>query len=87
MLVPERGDPTIKIGLFMLRCIQTLWIICLLVSSQALSMLTVGAFFSKATFCTLLTRHSEPNAWGGSIIRIYRSPLRMYVLPDGSDQD
>ncbi len=57
MLVPERGDPTTKIGLFMLRCMQTLRIISLLASSQALSMLTVGAFFSKATFCTLPTRN------------------------------
>jgi hypothetical protein len=36
MLVPERGDPTTKIGLFMFRSIQALRIIRLLAASQAL---------------------------------------------------
>jgi hypothetical protein len=36
MLVPERGDPTTKIGLVMLRCIQVLRIIHLFAGSQAL---------------------------------------------------
>jgi hypothetical protein len=35
MLVPERGDPTTKIGLFVSRCIQVLRIIHLFASSQA----------------------------------------------------
>jgi hypothetical protein len=47
MLVPERGDPTTKTGLFMLRCIQPLWVISLFTSSQALSIFIVGTFFCK----------------------------------------
>lgn len=39
MLVPERGDPTTKIGLFRLRCMQALRIIRLLARSQVLSAL------------------------------------------------
>lgn len=64
MLVPERGDPTTKTGLFMLRCIQPQWIIRLFTSSQALSIFTVGTFFSK----DILALYKQPIAitcWGG----------------------
>jgi len=58
MLVPERGDPTTKTGLFTLRCIQPLWVISLFLSSQASAFLPVGPSFSKDTLalCQLAFR-------------------------------
>ncbi len=48
MLVPERGDPTTKIGLFVLRCIQASTDYSLFSEQSSLSVLTVGALVMLA---------------------------------------
>jgi hypothetical protein len=57
MLVPERGDPTTKIGLFVLRCIQALRIIRLLATSQALRIQSMSLFAERRSIQKLPSPH------------------------------
>lgn len=100
MLVPERGDPTTKIGLFVLRCILVLGIIHLFASSQASHSVRI---VSQLVFlCSIGQQHAQNGelplkekffdvgqriAVTRLIIRIYRALFRIYDLLNGPDQD
>jgi|SRR5262245_31310472 len=99
MLVPERGDPTTKIGLFVLRSILVLGIIHLFAASQASHSVRMvpAPFFllNRVTTCRehrtrlerKILRCRATHCGSRVIIRIYRALCRIYGLLNESDQD